>query len=439
MTNKELAAARVTLRDAFERYYDTSELKPRTIEKYRHLMNAWERHTCNPPVAEINDAVVDGFRKSCLATKLAPATINTQWSDIRAVLRRLSTKDSHNPRGLGIINEVPWMRPVKRRRKRPRRIPLDDLTKFYVACKHAQNPTRTGLPPTEWWRLLIVMAYATALRHSDLLSIQWDDVDWQTKSLAIDPSKTGKADWLPLSDWAIAHLERARRPGETVFECPGYKRGSHYFRAWKELIHNAGVAHFTLHDIRRTAASEVDRIDRGMGKVLLQHSARDVSEQFYLCADDELREAVDKMRVPVGFNSGPRMADRAAQAKAKEAEKIHLQPSDFDTPLGTDPKLWRFMDIGFEYRGKRYRMVGMSLQLLRKFVRSAGPVTSRKLQSSIAKPGWKNPQHQTGIAVSRLRNRLRVLMGLGAWDPLPCLGYGIEGRWQLHLPSWLNK
>ena len=37
-----------------------------------------------------------------------------------------------NSRGLGIIDAVLWMRPVEQRRKRPRRIPLDDLTKVYI-------------------------------------------------------------------------------------------------------------------------------------------------------------------------------------------------------------------------------------------------------------------------------------------------------------------
>ena len=433
------SAESLTLREAFEAHYDKSELAPRTVTKYRHVLSAWERHTDDPPVSLIDDDVVAGFRESCLAAELSPATINGLWGDIRAILNRLAQKTKGNPRGLGIITEVAWMRPVKQRRKRPRRIPLDDLTKVYVACKHAKYPTQTGLPPADWWRLLIVMAYATGLRRGDLLSIRWDDIDWKTKSLAIDPGKTGKADWFPLTDWAIAHLERTRRPTETVFESSAYKQGGRFSANWKVLIEHAGVPHFTVHDIRRTAASEVDRVERGLGKVFLQHQARDVSEQFYLCADDELREAVDKMRVPVGFKAAPRMADRAAQAKADEAEKIHLQPSDFDTPLGTDPKLWRFLDVGFEYRGKCYRMVGLKLQLLRQFVQSNGPVKNSQLRSIIAKRGWGDPDHQTAVEVSRLRNRLRALLGLGQWDPLPCLGYGVEGRWQIHLPAWLER
>ena len=61
---------------------------------------------------------------------------------------------------------------------------------------------------------------------------------------------------------------------------------------------------FTLHDIRRTAASEVDRIDRGIGPVFLQHKQFDVSSVYYLNADEELREAMFKMRVPIAFKHG---------------------------------------------------------------------------------------------------------------------------------------
>ena len=238
MNPTELQRARsLSLRDAFEEFYDTTELTHRTVAKYRHVLSAWERHTTNPSVAAIDDDAVATFRASCLAAELSPATINGYWGDIRAILNRLGPKAKGNPRGLGIIAGTPWMRRVKQFRKRPRRIALDHLTKLYVACKHAQYPTRTALPPADWWRLLIVLAYATGLRRGDLLSIRWDDIDWQTKSLAIDPGKTGKADWFPLTDWAIAHLERATRPGETVFESPSYKRGG---RHSKRLTKNLG-------------------------------------------------------------------------------------------------------------------------------------------------------------------------------------------------------
>ena len=98
------------------------------------------------------------------------------------------------------------------------------------------------------------------------------------------------------------------------------------------------------------------------------------------------------------------------------------------------------MDVGFEYRGKRYRMVGLKLEMLKKFVAADGPVSNRELRQLciIKNRKWADREHQTAIEVSRLRNRLRQLMGLGQWDPLPCLGYGVEGCWQIHLPAWLS-
>lgn len=197
----------ITLREAFESHYDTSELAPRSVEKYRHVLNAWERHTGDPHVDAIDDEAAEQFRASCLSAELKPATINTQWGDIRAILNRLGPRERGNPRGLGIIDQVPWMRPVKTVWKRPTRVKLTDLSAVYVAARTMTNPyRRIGIAPADWWRTLIVLAYGTALRRADLFAIQWCDIDWDDRSLAIDPEKTGKADWLPLPEFTLSHL-----------------------------------------------------------------------------------------------------------------------------------------------------------------------------------------------------------------------------------------
>jgi len=58
-------------------------------------------------------------------------------------------------------------------------------------------------------------------------------------------------------------------------------------------------------------------MDRGLGKVLLQHASRSVPDMPYLIANDELREAVFEMRMLIGYKSGPRMADRVEE-KARD-------------------------------------------------------------------------------------------------------------------------
>lgn len=220
----------------------------------------------------------------------------------------------------------------------------------------------------------------------------------------------------------------------------GLARGSRFSKLWRELLTAAEVSeHFTLQDIRRTAASEAERVERGAGETLLQHRGRSVTQRFYLSSVEELRDVVDRMRVPTGFNAGPAMSLRANKKAAAEAEKVHLKPHDFETELGTDPALWRFGEVAFWFRKPQcYRLRGMPLRLLRKFVKAGrNPVSNEAIRKAFGK-GWRDPMHQASVEVARLRGRLRQLFGLGHWDPLPCLDYGTEGNWILHLPAWLG-
>lgn len=176
------------------------------------------------PLHKLTTTLPPAFAKVALPPNCRPPRSTADGADVRTILNRLAPKSKGNPRGLGIIDAVPWMQPVKQRRKRTRRVPLDDLTKVYI---NSSTPNARHERAC-WRRLLIVLAYATGLRRGDLLSIRWDNIDWQAKSLAIDPSKTEKADWFPLTDWAMVHAERPRRPTETVFEVPSMKRGGRY-------------------------------------------------------------------------------------------------------------------------------------------------------------------------------------------------------------------
>jgi integrase len=432
----------ITLREAFDAHYDKSELRQRTVQKYGHGLNAWERHTPNPPVDVINDEAAEAFRSACLEIDHSPATINSRWGDIRAMLNRLGPRVHGNPRGLGLIEQVAYMRPVKAKWKRPTRVKLNDLTAIYIAAKTMKIPFRlSGINPPDWWRTLIVLGYATGLRRGDLFAIEWSHINWDDRSLAVDPGKTGKADWLPLSEYAISHLERVKRPTPFVFEGGmGFQRSTKRFSdLWKGLLKAGGVdSHFTLQDIRRTAASEAERVERGAGAILLQHRGRSVTQRFYLSSVEELRDVVDKMRVPIGFKAGPGMSQRADKKVSDDAHKMHLKPHDFETELGTDPGLWRFTEIGFVYRGRAYRLRGVALRLLRRLVRAGRtPLTNSTIRRSFGQ-SWSDPMHQAAVEVARLGGRLRTLLGLGNFDPLPLIDRGTEGSWLIHLPAWLN-
>jgi len=58
---------KLTLREAYGKHYDTSELSRDTKVTHDFSMRAWERLTRNLPIGEIDNTVVADFRAAMLA------------------------------------------------------------------------------------------------------------------------------------------------------------------------------------------------------------------------------------------------------------------------------------------------------------------------------------------------------------------------------------
>lgn len=426
--------SKLTLRESFERHYDKTDLAPRTVKKHRHTLNLWEKCTDNPPVGQITNETVATFKTKALQT-LAGNSVNAHWTSIRAILRRLGPPEYKNPDGLSIIpGPVPHMKRCKVELKPPRRIDLEDLTRFYVACKHAQFP-RVGVPPADWWRALITLAYFSGLRKSDLLALTFGQIDLDRGELTFTAGKTAKSDRFVLHPVAAEHLKRIWRPvpEERIFRGM-YSIGSRLYKVWDEIDEHAKITEpFRLHDIRKTAASEVERVRPGMAKVLLQHcSDRSVTGR-YLNQMQELGEAILAMRVPPGWKPGPKMADRAEEKQRQE--RAEIRAAEFQIPYGANPAEWQFSKFGFRFRGSRwFKMEGRKLALLRAFVQAGEEPLGVEALQKILGTG-KRGAMDVHPRIADLRARLRRFLGLAdSWDPLPCIARGNGGVWTLHIP-----
>ena len=89
-----------TLEQCFERYYDKSELRKSTIEAIRVALKRWREQTSNPPVSEIDNELLHEFRGRLIDEGLAPDTINSTWSKLRAILHRIGPRVKGHPQGL---------------------------------------------------------------------------------------------------------------------------------------------------------------------------------------------------------------------------------------------------------------------------------------------------------------------------------------------------
>ena len=436
LTPEDIAS--MTLRE-FASTFMRNEKDPRR----EYDLRRWERHTDNPVIGDIGDSVAEGFRQSCIATGYAATTTNKTWGSIRRIMKRASLRSDTNPRGMGVafLDGLPWMKPAKGPlTKMPRRITLDEMTRIYVhGCKAVDSPRTLPFPVVDWWRALIVVAWSTGLRRGDLWNLRWDQIDFERATMDLTAHKTQKRNpYFPLNKAVMTHLSRIRNDVSPYVFCRGFSDNSGRMTTqWRKICAAADVKpYISLQQIRETAASEAERAKPGLGGgLLLQHTQTDVTSRFYLNMAEELREIVESMRMPIGFTSGAKLSTRKDRERQKHSQA--MRPHDFDMPTAPVVADWKFSEFGFAYRGALYELSGRMLVVLRKLVIDGDPVSTSELHETLVDAGYSIRKDQVSRPVSRLRNTLRKLLGLGQWNPVPNLRrHGGEGAFALRIPEF---
>ena len=71
--------AKLTLRQAYLKYYDRTELRKATADLHRFILNRWEKSTNNPSIGKIDNALLVQFKQTLLDEGLAARTVNSYW------------------------------------------------------------------------------------------------------------------------------------------------------------------------------------------------------------------------------------------------------------------------------------------------------------------------------------------------------------------------
>lgn len=107
-----------------------------------------------------------------------------------------------------------------------------------------------------WVKPIVLLALETACRRSELLSLQWCNVDLQRRVALLPDTKNGYSRGVPLSSRAVLILqELPRSDDDRVFPTTVAALKKAYERA----VQRAGIQDYTFHDLRREATSRLAR------------------------------------------------------------------------------------------------------------------------------------------------------------------------------------
>jgi integrase len=315
-------AVGLPFRSFYDRYFEKLFLldaRPATILEYRVTLKHFLTACGDVALDQVDPLCLASFKAYLLALpgrrveKLSPATVNKHITNLNAILSKAGPPGPRNRDALGVLERIPWLKPVREERRRPRVILDDWLNSFYEACSMAINPRFLGSPgfPQLWWRSFLVTAVNIGYRRTALLSLTWsNNVDFERRIIRL-PASIDKAHCdreKPMNSVVFNHLSQLQQSaaiGDKVFPWPHCLLTLN--RQWHRIQSAAGLPkeqHYKLHDLKRTCGTKLSRIGSPWAvQEMLDHSSIKTS-QHYIDALPELAALVEQVPQPSAFQKG---------------------------------------------------------------------------------------------------------------------------------------
>lgn len=186
-----------------------------------------------------------------VAKPVSQATKSQHLSFMRGLLRAVAND-------WGWIKTTPVIKTKKPVSKRIRWLTRDEAERLIECMPESIKP-------------VVIFALATGLRRSNILDLEWQQVDMQRKVAWVNPenAKAGKAIGVALNDtacrvlrdqigksskWVFVHTKPKHRPDGTVTPAVRKMRVDDN-QAWNIGLRKAGIEDFRFHDLRHTWAS----------------------------------------------------------------------------------------------------------------------------------------------------------------------------------------
>jgi integrase len=271
--------------------YVRATLEPGTFAIYSTTFDHFRRSAGNPPIPSLTPRDIDKYKIERLAA-VAPATVNIELRTLKSAFRmgiRWNMLRKSPCEGVSLAR-IPEREPP------------------YYVQEEFQKLLDTIREP--WLRDVVLFAAVTGMRQGEILSLRWDQVDFQARVARLSSSasfktKTGKRRSVPLGDTAIQVL-RAREAGHgsgIIFTL----RGRPLMRRWvttklRRYVREIGLdRRLNFHSLRASFASwlALDGVSIYQISKLLGHSDVKITQEYYAHLEPtELHDVVDRITFP---------------------------------------------------------------------------------------------------------------------------------------------
>ncbi len=139
---------------------------------------------------------------------------------------------------------------------------------------------------------LVVLALTTGARASEMLNLQWSDIDFQRETATLRNTKNGETRLIGLSGHAMELLKPRRGIG-FVFPSNTGKAVYEYAKPFKKAVVDAEIEDFRFHDLRHTAASYLAQHGKSLLEIMetLGHKSVAMASRYAHLTDKTVKDS----------------------------------------------------------------------------------------------------------------------------------------------------
>ena len=229
----------LTLRDLLVRYAD--EITPQKKGKqqeFRRISRLLKDKISDTKLSKLSSATIAEFRDRRMKDGVRAAQIDL-------ILIRHAIKIARLEWGVQLpTNPVEGVRIPNGVVRRTRRLESGEYEALSRAATRCTNPYI--------WPC-IEIAVETGMRRSEILSLQWDNVDLETRIALLLDTKNGSKRHVPLTTKAVEVLRSLAQEQKHVFPISDYS----VRHGWDRLVKRACITGLRFHDLRHEAVSRL--------------------------------------------------------------------------------------------------------------------------------------------------------------------------------------
>ncbi len=231
-------ARTTTLGELIDRYLIEVTPTKKGCKQEVYRFHNLKKHLGQFIVGSIQSKHIASYKDQRLKAGKASSTVLRELCDL-SHLFNVASKDWGIPL---TSNPAKLVRRPSVSKGRDRRLTVTEIERLLIA-----------LTETEEMISIVQLAIETGMRRSELLAMQWGNIDIKNRYVLLPDTKNGESRAVPLSSRAIEILEQLPKKAETVF----ITKPDSVSQAFHRASVRAGLDNLRFHDLRHEATSRL--------------------------------------------------------------------------------------------------------------------------------------------------------------------------------------